>query len=234
MMSLCCLILIALQFLELIESFQSVCIVRRSGNFLCNGHLKTSDRLFAEKQRIEVNATDRKRPSRSRSSKRRFVSATRDIKNPGEVETWRVYAVEVSPDALEPDQKENMDKNVPPERSYMTRPVLESLLSRLRIKIDDSDTRDIALPPTLIDARVIRRSMDARRRKGSDPKYTYVVDVDVTKGNARGFRFVHQPGRMERMNYNNGAKEQRDIDANETDAIKSLPKVLIVGAGPGE
>jgi hypothetical protein len=99
--------------------------------------------------------------------------------------------------------------------------------------LDHSKDEEFALPPELVDARVIRRSVDARRRNGSDPKYTYVVDVDITKVNARDFKFVHQPGRMERLNCESGAKKGNEMDADELDNKSSLPKVLIVGAGPG-
>jgi hypothetical protein len=203
-----------------VESFQSVSIISRQTRYI---NQSISYRLFAEEQKSSRELPERKHPARSKKR--------RSIKNPHEVETWRVYGVDVSPDSLEPNRQEKTNKNVHPEKSYMTTPVIKSLLSRLRIKKDSGD--DSVLPPEMIDARVIRRSIDARRRRGSDPKYTYVVDVDITKRNAREFRFVHQPGRMERMSYNSSAKA--DVKTgNDSTNRGSLPKVVIVGAGPGE
>jgi len=78
----------------------------------------------------------------------------------------------------------------------MTTPVLKSLLKCLQIKpnpsLENSKDEEFALPTELIDARVISRFINARLRNGLDPKYTYIMDVDITKGNARDFKFVHQ------------------------------------------
>ena len=220
---------LCLEFVSLAGAFQPVSNTSRQClNINCrHHHHHISTILFAKKQAAN-DSPKRKRSSRPRSAKKR-KPLEKDIKNPDQVETWRIYGVDVTPDSLGPNRKEKTIEVVPPEKSYLTPPVLESLLSRLRIKKDGSTDND--LPKPLIDARVIRRSIDARRRRGSDPKFTYVVDVDITKGNARECRFVHQPGRMERISHSE-AKDEDNTAANTIDEDKPMPKVLIVGAGP--
>lgn len=46
---------------------------------------------------------------------------------------------------------------------------------------------------------------------------------------------VHQPGRMERTKHNPGVKNRAtSMDMSDIAGRKSLPRVVIVGAGPGE
>ena len=169
-----------------------------------------------------------KQPTHRRNKKRRQGHA-KEVKNPNELETWRIYGVDVNPDALgsstvdKQKDKREID-TTPPEISYLTPPVLSSLLSRLRIKSDI-----IPLPPQLKDARVVRRSLDARRRKGSDPKYTYVIDVTLSKSSAAELKLSHQPGRIERLG--NKQQSQNDTDSPATTPINKQT-ILIVGAGP--
>ena len=212
--------------------FQPILTTRcqMSPAIIVHEHRNAAIKLFAE-QPNTVHEKFKRTRSKSGSSKRRSGRFTHHIKNPDEVETWRIFGVDVTPDALGPNRKVKSELDISPERSYMTKPVLESLLSRLGMKRNDlMGTNEIELPPELISARVIRRSIDARRRKGSDPKYTYVIDVDITRGNARASKFAHQPGRMERAS---NTTVKRRI-ANEPDNKNSLPKVVIVGAGPGK
>ena len=177
-----------LELVSFVESFQLVSLT----NMRYQNSIHTK-RLLAVN---DSDGTKRKRSIRPRSSKRRSINLSKEIKNPDDVETWRIYGVDVSPDSLAMGSNENIKevpgdtKAAPPETTYLTAPVIESLLSRLRIKVDDSRSNGFTmLPPDLIDARVIRRSLDARRRRASDPKYTYVIDVDITKGNARKLKF---------------------------------------------
>ena len=165
-----------------VESFQLVSVTNL--RFRNNFHTK---RLPAVR---DSEGAKRKRSVYPRSSKRRSINLTKEVKNPDDVETWRIYGVDVSPDSLASspniiNEIPRDTKAAPPETTYMTTPVIESLLSRLRIKVDHSTM----LPPDLMDARVIRRSLDARRRRASDPKYTYVIDVDIIKRNARKLKF---------------------------------------------
>ena len=165
---------------------------------------------------------------------RRNHKQTGQVKNPNEIETWRVYGIDVSPDDMLSTNKQSDD--IPSERSYLTPPVLESLLSRLRIKSDyssnssvESADNTIQLPSQLKDVVVVRRSIDARRRRGVDPKYTYVVDIKLRREVAvKELNLSHQPGRMERLGSNNEKKVANTID--ESKEVRK-PKIVIVGAG---
>lgn len=195
------------------------------------------------------NAEPSKSNVRPRRKKKRKPSRKhlKELKNPNELETWRVYGLDVSPDSLgeahtadKRKQKEN--DLIPPERAYLTPPVLSSLLSRLRIKSDNNNLmeREVneilnneSLPPQLKDVSVVRRSLDARRRRGSDPKFTYVLDVTLTKQAGRDLHFLHQPGRIERMS-DKKTKDATSATGSEEvgSSSKSKPKIIIVGAGP--
>ena len=162
---------------------------------------------------------------------------TRQVKNLNEIETWRVYGININPDDMSSSiANKKSDDDIPSER-YLTPPVLESLLSRLRIKSDSSSSVEstdntIQLPPQLMDVVVVRRSIDARRRRGADPKYTYVVDIKLRREVAvKGLNLLHQPGRMERLGSNNNKKVINTIDE---DKEVRKPKIVIVGAGPGK
>lgn len=165
------------------------------------------------------------------------------LKNPNELETWRMFGIDVDPDAL------GMSDNtryaaatnstlLTPDRSYLTPPVLASLLSRLRIKFASSGssingTNIISLPPQLKDARVVRRSIDARRRKGAQPKYAYVIDLTLTREASRELKLSHQPGKMERLSdQKDGITAKEIISTNHGIETRTKQKIIIVGAGP--
>jgi len=188
-----------------------------------------------------THANDSKPQKKKRSSNKRYsrnrtknkIGAVVDkkvLKNPNYL-TWRCYGIDVLPDDLGPlpnidkrRRKKQDGSTIPSKRSYLTPPVVSSLLSRLRIKAEESDH-------ILKDARVVRRSLDARRRKGSDPKYTYVIDIDVTRETARNLGLTQQPGRMEIIDDNSKSKSQNNEDIN-AEVTKSKPRIVIVGAGP--
>eukprot|EP00571_Detonula_confervacea_P014702 CAMPEP_0172297440 /NCGR_PEP_ID=MMETSP1058-20130122/463_1 /TAXON_ID=83371 /ORGANISM="Detonula confervacea, Strain CCMP 353" /LENGTH=742 /DNA_ID=CAMNT_0013006595 /DNA_START=59 /DNA_END=2284 /DNA_ORIENTATION=- len=207
--------------------------------------------LYPKSTNTELYATPSKPSNTQRNwKKKRKYGRKRqeELKNPKELETWRMYGIDVNPDALGtssmPDKrKEKETDSIPPERSYLTPPVLSSLLSRLRIKQDISirsnseDLNDtVSLPPQLKDARVIRRSIDARRRKGADPNYTFVIEFTLTRAAARDLNLTHQPGRIERMSgkqlKSENAAKSDETPINEGGESSSKPKVVIVGAGP--
>jgi len=196
----------------------------------------SSSVLFSSTQINDSKPKNKRRSNKqyNKKKKRRHeVGAGKELKNPNEVITWRCYGIDVYPDDLGPSQ--NIDKrkekrnesNVPSERSYLSQPVINSLLSRLRIKSSEEATD--GLPPILKDARVVRRSLDARRRKGSDPKYTYVIDIDLTRQTARNLGLTQQPGRMEVLD-DKKLKGQNDTTTAEDSTAK--PRIIIVGAGP--
>ncbi len=194
--------------------------------------------LFSSTQTNDSKPKNRrsnnKQYNKSKKRKRDAVGAEKELKNPNEIVTWRCYGIDVYPDDLGPSlnidkRKEKRDgSEIPSERSYLTPPVISSLLSRLRIKSEEATD---GLPPILKDARVVRRSVDARRRKGSDPKYTYVIDVDLTRQAARNLGFTQQPGKMEIMD-DKKIKGQDDDIANNAEDSKAKPRIVIVGAGP--
>lgn len=164
------------------------------------------------------------------------AAAKKEWKDPNEIVTWRCYGIDIHPDVLGPlpnidKRKDKRDGAITPsERSYLTPPVISSLLSRLRIKTVETGYH---LPPILKDARVVRRSLDARRRKGSDPKYTYVIDIDLTREAERILGLTQQPGRMEVMDENKLKSHNNDNISNDAEeSNKEKPRIVIVGAGP--
>lgn len=200
-------------------------------------HQTSSSVLFSSTQINESKPKNKRRSNKQYNKKkkrRREVGAGKELKNPDEVITWRCYGIDVYPDDLGPsltiDKRKDRqnESNIPSERSYLTQPVISSLLSRLRIKSSEEATD--GLPSILKDARVVRRSLDARRRKGSDPKYTYVIDIDLTRQAARNLGLTQQPGRMEVLD-DKKLQGQNDSIANAEDS-EAKPRIIIVGAGP--
>jgi hypothetical protein len=173
-------------------------------------------------------------------------------KNGTDQETWRIFGIDVDPDALGTSVNtrhvaEATNSNPSPERTYLTPPVLASLLSRLRINKDSlSDSNSIyneeckvVLPSQLKDVRVVRRSIDARRRKGAPPKYSYVIDVTVSREVAsHQLKLSHQPGRMERLAVkNDGSSATKEAILPTTanyglESRSAKQKIIIIGAGP--
>ncbi|KAL7550025.1 hypothetical protein ACHAWF_013270 [Thalassiosira exigua] len=208
-------------------------------------HSSASHRAFNfELKATPLNVSGGDERSRRRKSKRKRAGRRpRDLKRPNELETWRIYGVGVSPNDLPPTSRgrKNTEDCLPPERSYLTPPaVLASLLSRLRIRCDEPGVGSVdslgslTLPSQLKDARVVRRSLDARRRKGSDPKFTYVIDVVLTRASASSLRLSHQPGRSELVfdkKLTSPTDEKASV-AGTGSGPNPKPKILIVGAGP--
>ena len=107
-----------------------------------------------------------------RKRRRKSFRRPKRVKNPETLETWRLFGVGVHPDDLSSylvvgRQKRGSVSPRPAERTYLTKPVLEALLARLRIKafeVVESKSDDVeAFPPELKDVRIVRRSVDARR-----------------------------------------------------------------------
>ena len=186
------------------------------------------------------------KPKQHRQQQRKEITT----KNRTDLETWRIFGIDVDPDALGTSvttrNVAETDNSIPsPDRSYLSPPVLASLLSRLRIKSDtvassiNDDESIIVLPPQLKDARVVRRSIDARRRRGAPPKYSYVIDVTLSKEVAsHQLKLSHQPGRMERLviqkdRINDTTKEGILLPiTNHGIESNTKQKIIIVGAGP--
>jgi uncharacterized FAD-dependent dehydrogenase len=164
-------------------------------------------------------------------------------------ETWRIFGIDVEPDALFLGGTSTTTEGSPsvsPDRAYLTPPVLSSLLSRLRIN-HSSASSSLLLPPQLTDVRVVRRSVDARRRRGVNPKYSYVVDITLAKGvnSKRELNLEHRPGRTECISKkasiiekehsvvsNSHSLSLSNNDDNVSAASVTKPTIIIVGAGP--
>lgn len=136
-----------------------------------------------------------------------------------EVSTWRIFGIQVHPDDIdvEAEKSKENDRNsslsVPVEKRFVQPVVLEALRARLKLSEEQKGV--------LNTVRVVRRSLDARR-KGS-PRFVYVLDVDLPAS----ISIRHQPGRNEKMNQSQD-KETR-VDLSPSDRGKT---VVIVGAGP--
>jgi len=137
---------------------------------------------------------------------------------------------------------------VPAEKAYLTQAVLDALMADLRIKREtddveshqsstDAETPVTALPKELKDARVVRRSLDARkkrRRGGFGPRWNYVIDIKVSPMAAQKLGLKQRPGLMERLSSQDDTKGlyQQVASAEPDQNSPSKPVVAIIGAGP--
>jgi len=165
---------------------------------------------------------------------------------PEQIQTWRVFGVEVNPD----DESENSNvqcrstNNVGKQSSfeyiYASDDLMKSLSRRLKVEQSstskDNGCHQVHLPKHVRDARVVRRSLDARksRRRGSSndgPKFNYVVDIDVE---SRKFarKLKEQSGRMELLKSNTKPAKENSDSIPASSAKTKKAKVIIVGAGP--
>jgi len=170
---------------------------------------------------------------------------------------------------------------------YLSRPVLDALLVRLgyekyldkvrqgilrsagstdsdrggSLTSDESDVSATAgrltYPHGIKDVRVVRRSLDARKRRrnrgvannnnpndsADGPIYSHIIDVDITSQLVYDLRLKHKPGRNERLSTNtddntasSSSATNNNSTVNDDDGTTSnnpkKPKVVIVGAGP--
>lgn len=184
---------------------------------------------------------DNKAPTKSKRKRRKRSPRKQHGASPPPScakQTWRIFGVNVHPDLLPTDNEKPSKSSTPlkAEKAYLSPPVLQALHSRLRINDDDAK---------LLDVRVVRRSLDARktRRPGeeSGPRFTYVIDVDVTDHTARQLRFRPQSGRMELVSALEQSTTKRNETSSDTAAAtsttaksssESKPRIIIVGAGP--
>ena len=169
------------------------------------------------------------------------------------LETWRIFGISVHPDdqeAMDWNKKNNVEEESSKSMSmtslydsiyerYISPSVLRSLYKRLGIPSSSSSS---SISTLLHHVRVVRRSLDARRknRKGIPPTYTYVIDIDVTPAVARQLRLRHIEGRIELLF--TGIQDPFDkvstVSATTTNHTSSnvsssnKKQVVIVGAGP--
>ena len=165
---------------------------------------------------------------------------------PEQIQTWRVFGVEVNPDDEFEDSNvrcrstNNVGKQSSFEYIYASDALMKSLSRRLKVEQSstskDNGCHQVHLPEHVRDARVVRRSLDARksRRRGSsnnDPKFNYVVDIDVESGKfAR--KLKEQSGRMELLKSNAKLAKENSDSIPVSSAKTKKAKVIIVGAGP--
>ena len=167
---------------------------------------------------------------------------TTPLKNSNAIQTWRIFGVEVDPDLLgSSDDKErnarkvksdddpSVNQKTPVDQFYLSQPVLDSLLKRLKIK---DTSQNLSLPSQIKAVRVIRRSLDARKKKvlREGPRYTYVIDVDMTNRAMLDLRLKNQPGRNEIVTPE--MNELYDESPSVDNVPDKKPKVIVVGAGP--
>lgn len=169
----------------------------------------------------------------NRQSKNRLLPANQKKRPkrtaPAARESWRVFGVLVHPDRLETNRSVSSD--VPVDKLYLDPAVLQALEARLKIKREIDSTTD--LPKELLDVRVVRRSLDARRktRAGEDsgPRYSFVIDIDLTGTMVDRLKLRHQPGRLELLSPEPGNRTDED---KSTSNESRKPRIIIVGGGP--
>ena len=174
----------------------------------------------------------RKRPSKSKSKANHKTSTT-----------WRLFGIQVHPDALgstalitkASEIKMNGAMSSDAEKIYLNQAVITSLCQRLKIDAP-APSESLILPKELADIRVVRRSLDARKKflneGGGGPKYTFVVDIDLTPIGIQSVRMKHIPGRCERV-----TNDMEDIASEGNESTQypksdTKPTVIVVGAGP--
>jgi len=203
-------------------------------------------------------ATSNQKRKRRRSNKYQIEKKTSQqshnaTHNSLGLETWRIFGVEVHPDEYIPQQyhdgasssssadtlrckKERADK------LFLTKPVILAVMKRLGLKAKSQDWNPDNLPPQISAIRVVRRSLDARKRRlkqqGDGPRYVFVLDVDLQARYVDELNLKPQSGRQE-PHINAGANTITNTNTNTgsdtSSPEQSLPekkRVIIVGAGP--
>lgn len=124
------------------------------------------------------------------------------------------------------------DSVVEADKLFLTKPVISALMKRLGMSSRQGADNNHNLP-MVEDIRVVRRSLDARkkRRSGpSGPRYVFVLDVDL-KGQVVGeLNLKPQSGRLEQQ-FSPQQKPEEDAPSSTKDS-KEKKQVIVVGAGP--
>jgi uncharacterized FAD-dependent dehydrogenase len=190
------------------------------------------------------STTDQATPAKKRKAKGKPSRNQPKQKNGSNMETWRVFGVQVHPDDLEPETKKvrpgNATASIPTEKRFLTKAVSDALFSRLKL----STTEDTAETKHILDIRVVRRSLDARDKRRPDgstgPRFDYVIDIDVRPDGKHRLR--QQSGRMELLSSvetetpspSDASKHEEADGKSPTDdnSPDKKKRVVIVGAGP--
>lgn len=153
-----------------------------------------------------------------------------------------------APQASAMDQKKDMA-----DKMFLTQPVILNVMKRLGISTkktpggEEEQWSPDNLPPQFASIRVVRRSLDARKKRprdagGGGPRYVFVVDVDLKASYVDDLRLNPQSGRLEpysssgdRPLISKDVSSSTITDGDDNDATNSPPekkRVVIVGAGP--
>ena len=126
------------------------------------------------------------------------------------------------------------------DKLYLTKPVISALMKRLGIKNEEQKEWNYdCLPKQLSDVRVVRRSLDARKKRRPGmakpgPVYVFVIDVDVKGNYKKELKLKQLSGKMELLG---GTATDNSLSKATTEEIDpgnkfTKKKVIIVGAGP--
>lgn len=205
-----------------------------SSSSLCTGRRRSQLRM-SDKPAPASSSSTKKRRKRTSNSRNKKLKR-KPPKNPSAIQTWRIFGVEVDPDALGETalllKKDKDAPSIPVEQIYISQPMLDSLLKRLKIKGTASFTNsNLSLPPQLKDVRIIRRSLDARKKRvlREGPRYTYVIDIDLSAQSAMDLRLTNQPGRNEIVTPD---MEHLPLESSNQSKDAEKKTVIVVGAGP--
>ena len=200
-----------------------------------------------------------KKTASMKSSSSSSTKATTTLKHQGELQSWRVYGVEVHPDRLvdvNNTSDHDTETSIPSSSSSSQSMIHPAILEALRIRLNLPTTAISKVPIfTLLDSvQIVRRSVDARlRQQRSDqsfgPRYIYVMDITMTTSTLKQYQirpFKPQSGRMEEISSTvtdaatnvvpttvlAASSSSATTTTTTTTAAAKKPCVIIVGAGP--
>lgn len=123
--------------------------------------------------------------------------------------------------------------------------ILNSLYKRLKISLSQPlniPIDNIRLPEPISNVTLVRRSLDARKRKRRNnvkeeneqgPRFVYVLDVTLSENSK--IRLKHQPGRQELLESTQQSSKSVFGSREEiqpADSRPAKPTVAVIGAGP--
>ena len=188
----------------------------RDGTYPCRSRFRSSVMVAAGQQSTESKSSRRKK----RKKRKPFDKKNKDNDDyvHDGIEIWRIYGLSVHPDDLEENEPAVSAGEIPI--------ALQNVLVK-KLRLDN-------LPA---DTRVVRRSLDARK-KLDHPVYSYVVDIPIEGSVRHALRWKVKSGRMEILKrIKSGAattEEPKQVDSNndqEEDSSKAK-NVVVVGMGP--
>jgi uncharacterized FAD-dependent dehydrogenase len=145
------------------------------------------------------------------------------------IQTWRVFGVELHPDdyCIQDYNYGVRPNSTEVEKLFLTKPVISATLGRFGIRHSGKN-----LPRQIKDIRVVRRSLDARKKRRTGawgPRYVFVLDVDIKEQYVEELDLKPQSGRLELQQPTPKVVEGEDGTSMDAQEKK---KVIIVGGGP--